>query len=383
MRRPAYNPALDGVRAIAVLAVFLFHVDVLRAGYLGVDVFFVLSGFLITGLLLVEHDQRGAISIGAFYLRRAYRLLPAFYVYVAIGAALVLALKGEQDRLAFFGNALTSLLYVNNYFRVFHDDPGAWFEHTWSLSVEEQFYLVWPLCLILLCRLPSARRYLAPIILVGAIGVLGWRLLLVASGASFGRIYFGIDTRADALLIGCALAAWKHARFAFDPLTGHERAMPPQLLRALNVIGPVSLLALLGWMVAAPSLSGITWMQRAGFSAMALLAGGLVLSTDSQNSARWTRLLGWAPLSSFGRISYGFYLWHLAPSAIANAQLAPRFGKPAAVVIAGLGSYLLAAASYRFVEAPLQRRRPVSADPLRVASSADSAEKPDPAALIT
>ncbi|MCM3921677.1 acyltransferase, partial [Frankia sp. AiPs1] len=231
-----YNPALDGLRALAVLAVLCFHMNALSGGYLGVDVFLVLSGFLITGLLLAERDRVGAVSLGRFYVRRAFRLLPAFGVFVAVGAVLVVAVKTRADQWDFLDNAVTSLLYVNNYYRVFRPDSGgAWFGHTWSLSLEEQFYLIWPAVLVLLCRRPAARRRLPAILGAAAVAVFAWREILIAAGVSDARIYFGLDTRADALLVGAGLAAWGWAAGFRLPAEGgtvrlhHDYGRGPEL----------------------------------------------------------------------------------------------------------------------------------------------------------
>ncbi|MCM3926303.1 acyltransferase, partial [Frankia sp. AiPs1] len=212
--RGGRNPALDGVRALAVLCVLVFHMDSLPGGYLGVDVFFVLSGFLITGQLLAERDRTGGVSLGRFYLRRAYRLLPAFWVLALVGltAVVLLGIGTAGERSEFLDSLAASALYVNNYFQVVRQSTGAgWLGHTWSLSLEEQFYLLWPLVLVALCRWPWVARRLPVVLLGGAAGVALWRNALVTSGAPGTRTYFALDTRADALLVGCALAAWLRA----------------------------------------------------------------------------------------------------------------------------------------------------------------------------
>ncbi|KPM55059.1 acyltransferase [Frankia sp. R43] len=214
-RRTGYNPALDGVRALAMLCVLVFHMDALPGGYLGVDVFFVLSGFLISRQLLAERDRTGRVCLPRFYLRRAYRLLPAFWMLVLVGFTAVVVLgvgtAGERDE--FLHTLAAAMLYVNNYFQVVQQNTGAgWLGHTWSLSLEEQFYLLWPLLLLVLCRRPWIDRRLPVVLLGGVVVVMLWRDALNASGASATRTYFGLDTRADALLVGCALAAWLRAR---------------------------------------------------------------------------------------------------------------------------------------------------------------------------
>ncbi|SNQ50235.1 Putative acyltransferase (fragment) [Frankia canadensis] len=199
------NPALDGLRALAVLCVLVFHMDALPGGYLGVDVFFVLSGFLITGQLLAERDRAGEVSLIRFYVRRAYRLLPAFWLLALVGlVAVVTGIDGRAGALGeFLGSLAASAMYVNNYVQVVRQSTGAgWLGHTWSLSAEEQFYLLWPLVLVALCRRPRLARRLPVVLLAGVAAVALWRNVLAAFGASATRMYFGLDTRADALLVG-------------------------------------------------------------------------------------------------------------------------------------------------------------------------------------
>jgi peptidoglycan/LPS O-acetylase OafA/YrhL len=365
MRHLKHNPALDGIRALAVFAVFCQHIAALAGGYLGVDIFFVLSGFLITGLLLQEIDDTGSVSIKAFYVRRAFRLLPAFYIYTAVGLALVLLTKGARQQHEFLRNALSALLYVNNYDRAFFNPAGggSWFGHVWSLSLEEQFYLVWPACLLVVCRSQRLRRHLALVLFGGAWAVFLWREAEIALGASHLRIYFGLDTRADALLVGCTLAALRHDGFRFSLRRDTPgRAEAAQLPSWLAVAGPLAFVALTIIAVDAPALnSGINWLDRGGYTLVAVLAGLVVISVDGSRSDWWSRLLGSRPLAGLGRISYAFYLWHF-PVAALVPRFVGRFGAPVATLGALLVSGLLAALSTRFVELPLQRRRPVWAN---------------------
>jgi peptidoglycan/LPS O-acetylase OafA/YrhL len=363
MRTLRHIAALDGLRALAVLAVLCFHLGLSQAGYLGVDVFLVLSGFLITSLMLIEHEQTGRIDIRAFYVRRAYRLMPAFYAFVALGALLVLVRSQPTARRVFLDNAATSLLYVNNYFRIAQPEAGLWFGHSWSLSLEEQFYLLWPLCMRWLVG-SAARRARLPWLLLGAVlAVACWRLWLVAHQAGELRIVFGLDTRSDELLLGCLLAALRHQGLL-------ERAVRP-----LGWAGPAALLSLLALCLAAPTLDPHgTWLALGGYTGVALLSAVLVGSL-TQPDAPLTRLLSWSPLSRLGQLSYGFYLWHYPVSAV----LAPRLRTPATSLLgllaAFLGSYGLAWLSFHGLEQPLQRRHRAAL----ARRSADSHATDDPA----
>ena len=214
--RLAYMPALDGIRALAVAAVLLYHGEVswAQGGYLGVDAFFVLSGFLITSLLLAEWRGEGRIALSAFWARRARRLLPALFLVLA-GVAVygaVVAAPVELDQLRRDG--LSALGYVANWGQIFsHQSYFQSFaapsplRHTWSLAIEEQFYLVWPLLVagVLRWRRGSFRSLT---MITGALLVASatWMVLLYTPGADPTRVYYGTDTRAQSLLMGALLA---------------------------------------------------------------------------------------------------------------------------------------------------------------------------------
>ncbi|WP_163551514.1 acyltransferase family protein [Candidatus Frankia alpina] len=376
--RGGRNPALDGVRALAVLCVLVFHMDSLRGGYLGVDVFFVLSGFLITGQLLAEWDRTGGVSLARFYLRRAYRLLPAFWLLALVGltAVVLLGIGTAGERSEFLDSLAASALYVNNYFQVVRQSTGAgWLGRTWSLSLEEQFYLLWPLVLVALCRLPWLARRLPAVLLGGVAGVALWRNALVTSGAPGTRTYFALDTRADALLVGCALAAWLRAarQGAADEsgaAGGAEtaggagaalcwRRRLDRVGAILPVVGPTALGLLAVATVTAPSGwgEGSALLSRGGYTMVALLAGALILTLEQGATTSWLfRALAARPLAWLGRVSYGFYLWHFPVVAHWGHDLTAALGRWPAIVVVGLISVALAAASYYLLEQPIQRR---------------------------
>jgi hypothetical protein len=203
VKRLGYAPALDGLRGVAIALVMLHHADVLPGGYIGVDVFFVLSGFLITTLLLEERAAQGRISLRGFYRRRARRILPAL-ITLLLGYLVVVALAGGSGIRAvalggfFTGNAVQAFANPNPLAQ-----NGLGLAHLWSLAEEEQFYLLWPVVLILLARTRRLIPALATILAVALV----WRGVLAAEGASFYRIYYGPDTHADGLLAGALLAA--------------------------------------------------------------------------------------------------------------------------------------------------------------------------------
>ncbi|WP_007509385.1 MULTISPECIES: acyltransferase family protein [Pseudofrankia] len=389
-RRGGYNPALDGIRALAVLCVLVFHMDSLPGGYLGVDVFFVLSGFLITGQLLAERDRTGGVSLRRFYVRRAYRLMPAFWLLALVGfmAVVLLGVGTAGERSEFLDSLASSMLYVNNYFQVVRQSTGAgWLGHTWSLSLEEQFYLLWPLALIALCRRPRLVRRLPMVLLGGVAAVVLWRDVLIALGASGTRTYFALDTRADALLVGCALAAWlRAARRGADGVGEGALVWRRRLDRvavALPVAGPVALALLAVATVTAPTGWGPrpTSLSYGGYTVVALLAGVVVLALEQGATTGWLfRGLAAPPLAWLGRISYGFYLWHFPVVAHWGHDLTGALGRwPAVLAIGGI-SVALASASYYLVEQPIQRRRPTGSRilPTRVSRPPVLAAVPEP-----
>ena len=214
--RLSYSPGLDGLRAIAVMAVLLYHADLrwLPGGFLGVEVFFVISGYLITALLLAEWHQKGSINLKEFWLRRARRLLPALYVLLVVSMAFaVVFLPGEVAGLR--AEAIAAVGYVTNWFLILGQESyfesvgrASLLEHLWSLAVEEQFYLIWPLLLALGLGVGTRyrrRKLILAAALVGAAGSAVAMALMYTPGVDPSRIYYGTDTRATGLLCGAAL----------------------------------------------------------------------------------------------------------------------------------------------------------------------------------
>ena len=243
--RLPYMPGLDGLRAIAVISVLLYHAAFSWAigGFLGVEVFFVISGYLITSLLLSEWRDREAIDLRNFWLRRARRLLPALFVVIAVTTLVaVIFLPGEVASLR--GDVLSALAYVTNWNFIFAQK--SYFEalgrpslvqHLWSLAVEEQFYLVWPLLFIGGMKVFGRKRF--PIVVVaGAIASVVLMWVLYVPGGDPSRVYYGTDTRAAGLLVGCALAfVWSPWRLR-STVSSSARTL-------LNVVGAVGLVLLL------------------------------------------------------------------------------------------------------------------------------------------
>jgi peptidoglycan/LPS O-acetylase OafA/YrhL len=290
-------PELDGLRGIAIIVVLIHHQLTpfsLKGGFLGVDLFFVLSGFLITGLLLSEFEHTGSISIGKFYMRRVLRLGPALAVYLI--ACVIVAYHAQQISVQRQLKLIAyALLYSTNWRMAFNWDPVL--DPTaiiWSLSIEEQFYLVWPLLLFACLALRLRRKFIA----VGLVGVITaiclHRNALLAEGSNLTRLYYGTDTRADALLVGCLTA-----------LVPFQRISRSWLVSAVAMIS-AGLFLYLTMVVKFMD----EWLYRGGFTLIAVLAGLVIVVAATAPPRPLSIALRWFPLRWFGKISYGLYLWH-------------------------------------------------------------------------
>jgi peptidoglycan/LPS O-acetylase OafA/YrhL len=335
-------PELDGLRGIAVCAVILFHCapHVFTGGWLGVDVFFVLSGYLITALLVTEHQRTGTIALRAFYARRALRLLPALLVLVAAHFIYSLARPDSQLADVLWTHGVV-LLYASNWARAFewNVDLGA-LAHTWSLAIEEQFYLVWPLLIMLLLWRKTSLRAASAITAFTALAVAAWRAALFASGCGLERVYSASDTRCDGLLLGSAAALYV--------LSGGQVALTSRRARALGLTWiVVSLWALFTVdFQSAPVYLGLLAAFTIGCAA--------VLPSVVTAPGRWTSAcLRWRPLVWTGQISYGLYLWNLVVIECVPFPASWRLRLHTLAVIAL--TFGLAALSYVLVERPFLR----------------------------
>ncbi len=358
--RLPYLPGIDALRAIAVLAVFMYHAGVgwMPGGFLGVDVFFTISGYLITSLLLAEYRRGGHIKLGRFWLRRARRLLPAVGVLIAV--TMIVAAIVEPDRLTELrGDAIASLAYVANWhFVLAHQSyfdqfqRPSLFRHLWSLSVEEQFYLFWPLAFAAGMSLLGRKRLLLGV-LAGAVASLALMWLLFDPGDA-SRVYYGTDTHAVGLLVGVALA------MVWSPL--QLRAGTPGRWSgpALDAIGVVALayLALSFLRVHDYDLA----LYHGGYLWLAL-ATAAVLAVMAHPAAGLGALLARPPLIWLGLRSYSFYLWHWPVLALTRPGLDVSLPRGILIPLQLLLVLALADLSYRFVELPFRGKRNLPALP--------------------
>lgn len=344
-------PALDGVRGVGVLGILLFHAGALRGGWLGVDLFFVLSGFLITSLLLQEHRATGRIRLGAFWGRRARRLLPALFGLLLGIAGLAVAFADTADLDRIRSDALATLAYVANwrsilagreYWDLFRAPSPL--DHTWSLAIEEQFYLLWPPAAYWTLRVGGGRRGL---LLALALGLLlasaAWMAWLFDPSQGTARLYYGTDTRIGAVLAGAALAVLLER----DVIGGPAR--PARLWPAAGIVG----LAVLAW--SWTSLAGTEpLVYRGGLAGLSLAAAVVVGAVVRSPSGPVARLFDLPALRLLGIVSYGTYLWHWPLYLVLSPDRMGFDGVALAVLRMGV-SIAVGVASYVWLERPVRR----------------------------
>jgi peptidoglycan/LPS O-acetylase OafA/YrhL len=339
--RLGYVPPLDGLRAVAIVAVMLFHLktkSVFPGGHVGVDLFFVLSGFLITTLLLQEWVGTGTIALRTFYLRRALRLLPAMAAFVIAYVVVNLAFSsygftGRQSDDLLFRNAAMILTYGYNWFVALDGDVGRGLSHLWSLSVEEQFYLVWPGILLLALRLrtPGVAIMLGTLLLVLASASLPF-----ASAGEWKRLYYGTDFRLQALMTGCLLGQLYvlgivNARMTRSALFGVAHVLAWSLFLAVVLFGRDQTAVLF----------------HGGHTLVAVCSGVLIVGLlfDARNP--FALALSNSVLVYVGKRSYALYLWHAALNVwLRSLDPVPHF------LLTVFLSLVAAELSYRLVEAP-------------------------------
>jgi peptidoglycan/LPS O-acetylase OafA/YrhL len=391
-----YQPGLDGIRAFAIIAVIGFHMgynqhNLILGGYLGVDAFFVLSGFLITTLLLREYGRADRVSFRGFYARRALRLLPLLYVMVAIGVVVnLLQTPGTPGRPTREG-LIAALFYYANWFHI--DNAGLGFlASTWSLAIEEQFYLLWPLVLVGLLRTRIHRGALLGVTLAGAAASAIWRYhvvthlptttnfvsyylrytgsrprsLAVVEASVGDRVYFGSDTRADMLLVGCALAiliAWKGSA-----LTDLGR-------RVVTVLGLIGF-AIATWFIGWVHYESTSWMWRYGVVFFELSVAAVIATIMLNPKIPFSKFFGIPLLVWIGRRAYGLYLIHSCVFTLLRRDVMDLggFWTPTVQLLI---TFVATAFAYRFIEAPAlklkDRFAPAGARPAPAPAAAPAA----------
>lgn len=350
--------ALDGLRGVAIAGVVAFHAGVLPGGFLGVDLFFVLSGYLITSILLREQSTTGNVTLTQFWTRRARRLVPAVIVLVAAAQfwARTRALPSELSVLN--GQSVAAMLYASNWFNILFD-VGYWsvgtgnspLNHLWSLAIEEQFYIVFPLLLLLVLRFGKVRVRTFAWLSV-ALAVVSFSLTPIFF-AMFGanRAYFGTDSRAGAILIGAALAAFVFS--ANRSSEGDERSVAAGVRGALLVglaMVPATIVIAALWATittATPSL------YRGGFALHGFCSVAVIAAVALNPNAAYVRVLKWRPLVWLGERSYSLYLWHWPLMVVLTPALTGQQGVVHRLLVAGAIA-LATILSYEVVEHPIR-----------------------------
>jgi peptidoglycan/LPS O-acetylase OafA/YrhL len=329
----SHFPALDGLRAVAVFVVILGHEEYPIRGVpadLGVDAFFVLSGFLITRLLMREQEETGAISLSRFYARRTMRIFPAYYVFLALNFAWD-TFRGERWSAAL---GLSAVTYTVNYYNALNHHPSTSIAHAWSLGIEEQFYLLWPLAFLLLAR--KGRRALVGGVTVLALVAIIWRSYLTAIGTDVAYLYNAFDTRLDNLAVGCALAL----------VADRERVgRIAERLAHRSWYPLLTIAALVGTRELVPDAVHYS----AGFTIYALLVAILIAQLMQLTTTPLWSWLENPAVRYLGTISYPMYLYHGVGASVARHTVS---GRGAAFIVSVLATIALATGSYFVIERP-------------------------------
>lgn len=348
-----YMPGLDGLRALSVLAVIAYHLNLkwAQGGLLGVGIFFVISGYLITDQIINYWEQHRRLNLLDFWIRRARRLLPAMLCMLLFVALWLLVV--DPSRLHMLqGDFISSLFYVNNWWLIFHKvsyfesfGPPSPIGHLWSLAIEEQFYILWPLLLLLVLKFAPRRGKLFGLILVcAAVSALAMTMIYVP-GTDPSRVYYGTDTRVFALLIGAALAVLWPSQKLQATVSGTERL-------ALDLFGGLGLFVLIILIYQTNEFADS--LYRGGFVLLSFITV-VVIAVLAHPASRLGWIMGCKPLRWIGVRSYSLYIWHYpviiltSPNGITDEVHVLR------IIMQLVASFILAALSYKYVEEPLRR----------------------------
>ena len=354
-----YLPSIDSLRALAVLAVIIYHIDVnyLPGGFLGVDLFFVLSGYLISSLIIKEYKKTGTLNLYNFYMRRARRLLPAVYFMITVCLVFMVLFNGVLLRKSHL-DAVFGYIYSSNWWYIFHklnyfDSFGAQspFKHLWSLAIEEQFYMFFPLIFLIFNRRkkeegkgPSLNKNFLYIVL-GLILISLITHILLFDINNINRIYFGTDTRAFSLLVGVVGALLYPMDKLSNPTNSKENL-------AYSVVSIISISILITIMFYTTEYN--TWLYRGGFLLVAVLGLIIIISSGKQHTFI-SKALSFKPIVFIGKISYSLYLWHF-PIIVLTTPVS-EIGNPNLfyVTLRIILTFIVAILSYLVVETPIRK----------------------------
>ena len=354
-----YLPSIDSLRALAVLAVIIYHVDVnyLPGGFLGVDLFFVLSGYLISSLIIKEFRKTGTVNLYNFYIRRARRLLPAVYFMITVGLVVMVLFNEVLLRKSHL-DAIFGYIYSSNWWYIFHkldyfDSFGAQspFKHLWSLAIEEQFYMIFPLLFLLVNGKKKSKdgtyklnkNFLYVVLGLILVSLIAHILLFDINNIS--RIYFGTDTRTFSLLVGVVGAI-------LYPMERLHSKVTPQQNMIYSILSLVSIAGLITVMIYTSEYN--TWLYKGGFLLVAILGLIVIISSGKQHTLM-SKLLSFKPIVFIGKISYSLYLWHF-PVLVLTTPVS-EIGNPNIffVILRIVLTFAVAIVSYVFVETPIRK----------------------------
>lgn len=345
-----YNPALDGVRAVAVAMVMAFHAKTtwMEGGYFGVDIFFVLSGYLITSLLVTELGHTRRIDLVGFYARRLLRLAPALALLLVVYLVAAPWLFPRTPFSTITRDAIVVLMYFSDYTQALFGYPER-LVHTWSLAVEEHFYLIWPLLLGLFFKfVPRDRTPRGAFIVFAVIAFLlatNWRLLEAGLGHSWSNLYYRFDTHASGLLLGCLLGAI---------FSGHTVAGG----KVPAVAGWLQLALLSGLLAMGYAMTWQAWGYPQGYlTCIELVAAALVVTLVLWPTSWMAGVLSLAPISYIGRISYGIYLWDYPTGYVLRSRF-PELSPETLLALTAVIAVSMASISYFTVEKAARRLKP-------------------------
>ena len=358
-KKTKYLPSIDSLRAIAVIAVIIYHIDAnyLPGGFLGVDLFFVLSGYLISSLIIKEYKSTGTVNLYNFYVRRARRLLPAVYFMITVVLIIITLFNGVLLKKSYL-DALFGYIYSSNWWYIFHkldyfDSFGSQspFKHLWSLAIEEQFYMFFPLIFLLFNRKSKSnnsnsklnKNFIYVVLSLILVSLIAHILLFDINNIN--RIYFGTDTRAFSLLVGVVGAIL----YPMDRLS--ERTTKKDNM-IYSIVSLVSILVLIGIMINTSEYN--TWLYRGGFLLVAIIGLIIIISSGRQYTFM-SKLLSFKPFVFIGKISYSLYLWHF-PILVVTTPVS-EIGNPNLfyVTLRIVLIFLVATGSYMFVETPIRK----------------------------
>lgn len=343
--RLGYVPGLDGLRGISILVVMIYHANfnLLSGGFIGVEIFFGLSGFLITALLIQEFDNAGRIKLKAFYLRRVLRLFPALLALLIVYCLTIFYLVGFRGSKPFLVDAFIALFYMSNWARALNIHPPYLLGHTWSLSIEEQFYALWPPLLVLLLWKIRSRWAIAWIAFSIAVSAWALRCYLGATGSTALRLSNGLDTKADALMVGCALGIIVASNLIQESARGI-------LSRILRMASPVSVGILAGICKIAFWYAPIMFYWL--YFIIEILTAIIILDCIINKDSMINRILSLKGLVWVGTISYGLYLWHYPVFAVMKQF---RFDWVRVITLGSAITFAATTLSFYLLEKPFLR----------------------------